>query len=58
VAAYKALAAPVANQVIGSITTDVPNTKDAACNMPAGDLIADSQWAATSASSWAARSSR
>ena len=51
VAAYKTLAAPVANQVIGSITTDVPNTKDAACNMPAGDLIADSQWAATSASS-------
>ena len=50
VAAYKALAAPVANQVIGTITTDVPNTKDAACNMPAGDLIADSQWAATSAS--------
>jgi 5'-nucleotidase len=51
VAAYKTLAAPVANQVIGSITTDVPNTKDAACNMPAGDPIADSQWAATSASS-------
>lgn len=50
VSAYKALAAPVANQVIGAITTDVPNTKDAACNMPAGDLIADSQWAATSAS--------
>lgn len=48
VSAYKALAAPVANQVIGSIATDVPNTKDAACNMPAGDLIADSQWAATS----------
>jgi 5'-nucleotidase len=47
VAAYKRLAAPVANQVIGSIASDVPNTKDAACNMPAGDLIADAQWQAT-----------
>lgn len=50
VASYKALAAPVANQVIGRIARDVPNTKDAACNMPAGDLIADSQWRATAAS--------
>ncbi len=50
-AAYKGLAAPVANRVIGSIARDVPNTKDAACNMPAGDLIADSQLAATSAAS-------
>lgn len=47
--AYKALAAPVANQVIGSITQDVPNTKDAACNMPAGDLVADAQLSATAA---------
>ncbi len=45
--AYKQLAAPIANQVLGSITADVPNSKDAACNMPAGDLIADSQWQAT-----------
>jgi len=47
VAGYKTLVAPVANQVIGRIAADVPNTKDAACNMPAGDLIADSQLAAT-----------
>lgn len=47
VAGYKALTAPIANQVIGSIASDVPNTKDAACNMPAGDLIADSQLQAT-----------
>ncbi|MBQ0957365.1 bifunctional metallophosphatase/5'-nucleotidase [Ideonella sp. 4Y11] len=45
--AYKTIAAPVANQVIGAITRDVPNTKDAACNMPAGDLVADAQLAAT-----------
>jgi 5'-nucleotidase len=45
---YNALVSPIANQVIGSITTDLPNTAiDAACNMPAGDLIADSQLAAT-----------
>ena len=49
VAGYKALVTPIANRVIGSITRDVPNTKDAACNMPAGDLIADAQWAATAA---------
>lgn len=47
VAGYKTLVTPIANQVIGSITRDVPNTKDAACNMPAGDLIADAQLAAT-----------
>lgn len=47
--AYKAIAAPVANQVIGAIARDVPNTKDAACNMPAGDLVADAQLAATAA---------
>jgi 5'-nucleotidase len=44
---YTALVSPIANQVIGSITQDVGNAKDAACNMPAGDLIADSQLAAT-----------
>jgi 5'-nucleotidase len=49
VAAYKNLTTPIANRVIGSITQDVPNTRDAACNMPAGDLIADSQLAATAA---------
>ena len=34
--------------MIGSITAVLPNTRvDAACNMPAGDLIADAQLAAT-----------
>jgi 5'-nucleotidase len=50
VAGYNALVSPLANQVIGSITKDLPATAvDAACNMPAGDLIADAQLAATSA---------
>lgn len=45
---YNNLVSPIAGQVIGSITADLPNTAiDAACNMPAGDLIADSQLAAT-----------
>jgi 5'-nucleotidase len=46
---YSALVSPLANEVIGSITTDLTNSNafDAACNMPAGDLIADAQLAAT-----------
>jgi 5'-nucleotidase len=44
---YNTLVSPIANQVIGSITADVLNTKNAACSMPAGELIADSQWKAT-----------
>lgn len=49
VAQYGVLAAPIAGQVIGSITADLPNTSnDAACNVLAGNLIADSQLAATS----------
>ncbi len=45
---YNGLVSPIANQVIGSITKDLPNTSsDAACNMPAGDLIADAQLSAT-----------
>jgi 5'-nucleotidase len=47
VGAYANLASPIANQVIGSITTDLPNTADAAGNNPAGELIADAQLAAT-----------
>ena len=43
---YNALVTPLANAVIGSISTDLPNTGD---EMPAGDLIADSQLAATQA---------
>ena len=48
VANYQTLVSPIANQVIGSITENIPNTaSDNACNMPAGDLIADAQLAAT-----------
>lgn len=50
VAGYNDLVSPIANRVIGAITTELPNTAiDAACNMPAGDLIADAQLAATAA---------
>ncbi len=46
--AYKALVSPIANLILGSITTDLSNARvDGACNMPAGDFIADSQLAAT-----------
>ena len=45
---YNGLVTPIANQVIGSITSELPNARvDRACNMPAGDLIADAQLAAT-----------
>jgi len=48
VTAYNGLVSPIANQVIGSIAGDLPSTaSDAACSMPAGDLIADAQLAAT-----------
>jgi 5'-nucleotidase len=50
VAAYKALVSPVANAVIGAIATALPNSRtDGACNMPAGNLIADAALAATQA---------
>lgn len=50
VTGYRNLVSPIANQVIGSITQALPNSRvDAACNMPAGDLIADAMLAATSA---------
>ena len=46
--AYKTLVSPIANLILGSITTDLVASRiDGACNMPAGDLIADSQLAAT-----------
>ena len=44
---YSALAAPIANRVIGTVAHDIPNKKDRACEMPAGDLIADAQLTAT-----------
>src|SRR5262245_8783688 len=47
VAKYDTLVSPIANQMIGSITEDVPNIKNVACEVPAGDLIADAQLEAT-----------
>ncbi len=48
VAGYHALVAPIADQVIGSITAAMPTTAvDAACNMAAGELVADAHLAAT-----------
>ncbi|EHR69812.1 5'-nucleotidase/2',3'-cyclic phosphodiesterase-like hydrolase [Burkholderiales bacterium JOSHI_001] len=45
---YQGQVSPIANQVIGAIATDLPSSAvDNACNMPAGDLIADAQLAAT-----------
>lgn len=45
--AYNLLQAPLANSVIGAITTDLPNAADGAGQQPAGLLIADAQLAAT-----------
>ena len=48
VAEYGKLVSPIANAVLGSITADLPASRaDGACNMLAGNLIADSQLAAT-----------
>lgn len=45
---YDALVAPRAAVVIGRIAVELPNqARDAACNMPAGELVADAQLAAT-----------
>lgn len=45
---YKALVSPIANKVIGAISEALPNSRvDGACNMPAGNLIADAQLNAT-----------
>jgi 5'-nucleotidase len=49
VAGYKTLIAPIANTVAGNIASDLPNRRDGACNMPAGELVADAQLAATQA---------
>jgi len=54
---YDALVAPRAAAVIGAIATELPNNaRDAACNMPAGELIADAQLAATAAPAFGAAS--
>jgi 5'-nucleotidase len=53
VTAYKNLVAPVANAVLGAIATDLPASRvDAACNMPAGNLVADAQLNATKAAAF------
>ncbi len=44
---YKALSAPLANRVIGSITADIPRASNAAGESALGDVIADAQLAAT-----------
>jgi 5'-nucleotidase len=46
---YKALAAPLANQVIGSVTADILKAANAAGESALGDVIADAHLAATSA---------
>ncbi len=47
VSAYSTAVSPLANQVIATITAPMPNTANAAGEMPAGDLIADAQLLAT-----------
>lgn len=48
IAGYSTLVSPLASRVIGSVSTSLTNSSsDAACNMPAGNLIADAQLAAT-----------
>jgi 5'-nucleotidase len=44
---YRALSAPLANAVIGSITADITRTANAAGESALGDVIADAQLAAT-----------
>jgi 5'-nucleotidase len=45
---YDALSAPLANSVIGTITTDITRTNNGAGESALGDVIADAQLAATS----------
>ena len=48
VAKYRGLVSPIADVVLGRITADLPNSRaDGSCNMLAGNLIADSELAAT-----------
>ena len=48
VQAYARRAAPVTDRVIGTIAAELPNRPDdAACNVRAGELVADAQLAAT-----------
>jgi 5'-nucleotidase len=53
VAGYNTLVSPIANVVLGAVSADLKNgTVDAACNRPAGNLIADAQLAATQPASF------
>ena len=47
IARYDAISAPLANRVIGSITADITRAPNAAGESALGDVIADSQLAAT-----------
>lgn len=47
IAKYNAIAAPLANRVIGSITADITRTNNAAGESALGDVIADAQLEAT-----------
>lgn len=47
IAKYNAIAAPLANRVIGSITADITRTNNAAGESALGDVIADGQLGAT-----------
>ena len=48
IAKYKELVSPLANTVIGAVSSQLSSSKvDGACNVPAGSMIADSQLAAT-----------
>ena len=49
IARYDTISSPLANRVIGSITADILRTADAAGESALGDVIADSQLAATTA---------
>lgn len=44
---YRAVAGPIANRIIGSITADILRATNPAGESPLGDVIADSQLAAT-----------
>jgi 5'-nucleotidase len=48
---YTTLSAPLANQVIGSITADITGTANAAGESALGDVLADAQLAATASAS-------
>lgn len=47
IAKYNAIAAPLSNRVVGSITTDITRTANAAGESALGDVIADAQLDAT-----------